>query len=83
MRLTSLNINKMPDGTKFKVFLSGGHWDDDFGKVKDVIKFGDRLYEFGDYFDIKNMDEFDGYEFEVALNEYDDSNKLFLSNSQL
>ena len=82
MKITSLNIKKMPDGTKFKVFLSGGHWDEDFGKVKNVIKFGDKLYNIGDYFDIKDMDKFDGYEFEVALNEYEDSNKLFLSNSQ-
>lgn len=82
MKVTPLNIKKMPDGTKFKVFLSGGHWDDEFGKVKDVIKIGDKLYECGDYFNIDEMNEYDGYEFEVAINEYDNKNKLFLSNSE-
>ena len=86
MRITSLNLKKMPDGTKLKVFLSGGKWADglnnDFGIVKDVVKFGDKLYEFGDYFDIKDMDKKDGYEFEVAINEYDDKNFVFLSNSE-
>lgn len=82
MRITSMNLKKMPDGAKFKVFLSGGHWDDEFGKVQEVIKLGNRLYNVGDFFDIDDMDKFDGYEFEVALNEYENSNKLFLSNSQ-
>ena len=80
MRISSLNIKQMADGTKFKIFLSGGHWDDDFGKVKDVIKFGNKLYECKDFFYIEDMDDKDGYEFEVAINEYQD--KLLLSDKK-
>lgn len=74
MRVTSDEIKNFPDGTKFKVFLSGGYWEDEFGKVMNVIKFNNRLYNIGDFFDIDDINHKDGYEFEVAINEYENTN---------
>ena len=59
MRLTAEQVKALPDGTVLKVFLSGEFWQDDFGKVCNVIKMNDKLYEFNNYFDIDDIDDVD------------------------
>ena len=69
MLLTKEQVKQLPDGTKFKIFLSGSAWDNDFGKAYDVIRIGNELRRITpDWWDINEMDDNDDgdYSYEVA-----------------
>lgn len=67
MILNSDQIYDLPDGTELKAFLSGSYWDEDFGKVENVIKVKDRLWIIEGYHYINELKEDDNYEIEVAI----------------
>ena len=69
MILNSDQIYDLPDGTELKTFLSGSYWDEDFGKVENVIKVKDRLWIVEGYHYINELKENDNYEIEVAIRE--------------
>lgn len=68
MRMTSNQIKKLPNGTKLKLFLSGSGWDEDFGKVYNVIKVNDNeLREItNNWWEINEIDEKDDFSIEAA-----------------
>ena len=67
MRITREKIEKLPDGTKLKIFLSGSDWEEDFGKSMTVFKFKNQVFEYklleiedmgsGDQWIISDFDE--------------------------
>ena len=67
MILTQEQVKNYPDGTAMTVFLSGSEWDDDFGRSYTVVKYGDRLVKTSDWFSINEMNNDEGYEFNVAV----------------
>ena len=69
MKLTANQIKNLPDGTIIKLFYSGSKWNNDFGKVYNVIKAGDKLYHFTEFDAIDDIDALDGYEIEAAIME--------------
>ena len=60
MRLTAKQVNDLPNGNILKIFYSGSEWDEDFGKVFDVIKVNDRLYHFTEFNDIDDLNDYAG-----------------------
>ena len=79
MRITREEIEKLPDGTKLNIFLSGSDWEEDFGKSMIVFKFRNQLFEYKPFCEIEDIDSGDQLDIQAAIDEY--SNKLFLSNS--
>ena len=72
MILTKKQVEGLPDGTILRVFMAGNYWEEDFGKVKKVIKLKDRLYNFSDFFNINELDDDDpGWDIVVALGDKD------------
>ena len=67
MKLTANQVKNLPDGTELKLFYSGSEWGDEFGKVFNVVKYGNRLYHVKDFDDIDEIDCNDGYEIEAAI----------------
>ena len=54
--------------------MAGHDWQEDFGKVKKVIKIKDKLYNVGDFFNIYEIDDDDkGYEIVVAIGDKDNA----------
>ena len=66
MKLTANQIKELPDGTELKVFYSGSMWEEDFGKVFNVIKVKNKLYHYTSFDNIDDIDGSDGYEIEAA-----------------
>ena len=68
MRMTSNQIKELPNGTKLKIFLSGSGWEEEFGKVYNVIKVNDNeLREIGDnWWEINDIDVKDQFSLEAA-----------------
>ena len=78
MILTKRQVEGLPDGTVLRVFMAGHDWQEDFGKVKKVIKLKDKLYNVGDFFNIDEIDDEDkGYEIVVALGDKDNVKNNF------
>lgn len=71
MIMTSNKIKQLPNGTKLKLFLSGSGWDEDFGKVFNVVKINDNeLREVtSNWWEIDEVDIKDSFSVEVAYNE--------------
>ena len=60
MTLTREQIKKLPDGVCFKIFYAGSDWEQDFGRVDNVVKVKDTLYvikEWHSIDDIYNVDD--------------------------
>jgi hypothetical protein len=71
MKITNKEqFNELPNGTIFKLFLSGEEWEEDFGKTPWVIKKDNRLYEinFDNWYDFNDCLLDDGYNVEVIYN---------------
>jgi hypothetical protein len=69
MRITKEEINKLPDGTKLKIFLSGIDWEEDFGKSMTVFKFGNQLFKYEPFCEIEDIDSGDQLDMQAAINE--------------
>lgn len=69
MKLTYEQVKNLPNGTKFKIFLSGTAWNEDLGKTFNVMKFEDKVYLVKDFFDI---DDFRDESYEGDYDEYED-----------
>lgn len=69
MRLTIDQVKALKDGVILKIFYSGSKWDNDFGKVFNAIKLNNKLYHIQDFNFIEEMNDSEGYEFEVAIQE--------------
>lgn len=65
MRVTQSSFNDIPNGTRLKIFLEGDQWDEDKGEVIDVVKQGDKLFVWSNYWMFSERDEY-GYEFAVC-----------------
>lgn len=65
MKITNKEqFNKFPNGTIFKLFLSGESWDEEFGDNPWVIKKDNKLYviEKNNWFDFNECNINDGYD---------------------
>ena len=76
MRITSDEIRNLPDGSKIKLFLSGDHWDEDYGKVVNTVKIKDKLFVTGEFYGIEDLEIYDDkidkyYTIEAAYNKKD------------
>lgn len=69
MRITRGKIEKLPDGTRLKIFLSGSEWEDDFGKSITVFKFGNKLFEYKPFCEIEDVDSGDQLDIQAAIRE--------------
>lgn len=70
MRITREEIEKLPDGTKLKIFLSGSEWGEDFGKSMTVFKFGNKLFEYNPICEIEDIDSGDQLDIQAAIKEF-------------
>ena len=69
MKITNKEqFDKLPNGTIFKLFLSGEGWDEDFGNSPWAIKKNNKLYtiKLNDWYDFDELD--DQYSVEVFYN---------------
>ena len=69
MRITREEIEKLPDGTKLNIFLSGYEWGDDFGKSITVFKFKNKLFEYKPFCEIEDIDSGDQLDIQAAIKE--------------
>ena len=78
MVLTKRQVEGLPDGTVLRVFMAGSRWEEDFGKVKKVIKLKDKLYNITDFFDTDEIEDGDpGWEIVVAIGAEDNVRNNF------
>ena len=70
MRITREEIEKLPDGSKLQIFLSGSEWGADFGKSITVFKFGNQLFEYNPFCEIEDIDSGDQLDIQAAIDEY-------------
>lgn len=52
----------MPDGAQFKVIYTGSDWEEDFGKIYNVVKVGNKLYHIDAHDDIDDIEENTGFD---------------------
>ena len=76
MKITREEIEKLPDGTKLNIFLSGSDWEEDFGKSMTVFKFKNQLFEYKPFCEIEDIDSGDQLDIQAAIDE--NRNKLLL-----
>lgn len=69
MRITRKEIEKLPDGTELKIFLSGSEWEEDFGKSIAVFKFRNQLFEYKPFCEIEDIDSGDQLDIQAAIKE--------------
>lgn len=69
MRITREEIEKLSDGTKLQIFLSGSDWKTDFGKSMTVFKFGNKLFEYKPFCEIEDIDCGDQLDIQAAIKE--------------
>ena len=67
MRITREEIEKLPDGTKLNVFLSGSDWGSDFGRSVTVMKFKKQLFEYKPFCEINDIDSGDEFDVQAAI----------------
>lgn len=75
MKITNKEqFDKLPNGTIFKLFLSGEDWDEDFGNSPWVIKKNNKLYtiKLDEWFDFNECIINDQYSVEVFYNKESD-----------
>ena len=69
MKITREEIEKLPDGTKLNIFLSGSDWEEDFGKSMIVFKFENQLFEYEPFCEIEDIDSGDQLDIQAAIKE--------------
>ncbi len=69
MRITREEIERLSDGSKLKIFLSGSEWGEDFGKSMTVFKFGNKLFEYKPFCEIEDIDCGDQLDIQAAIKE--------------
>ena len=69
MRITREEIEKLPDGTKLNIFLSGSDWEEDFGKSMTVFKFKNQLFEYKPLCEVEDIDSGDSLDIQAAIKE--------------
>ena len=57
MKLTQEQVKDLKDGTELKVVYTGSDWEEDFGKVYNVVKIGNKLYHIDAHDDIDDIEE--------------------------
>ena len=63
---TKEEFNKLPNGTRLKLFCEGDDWDDDCGEVFNVIKVDNKLFQCDSgFWDFKECND-EGYEFSLV-----------------
>ena len=78
MKITNKEqFEQFPNGTIFKLFLSGEGWDEDFGNNPWVIKKNNKLYtiKLNDWFDFNECLIKDQYSVELFYNKERDGEK--------
>lgn len=76
MRITKEEIERLPDGTKLKIFLSGSEWEENFGKSMTVFKFKNQLFEYNPFCEIEDIDSGDQLDIQAAIDEYSNGKKI-------
>ena len=71
MILAKEQVEALPNGTILKLFYSGSDWEEDFGKVFNVVKVNNKLYHLDNsiFDNIEDLGINDGYEIEAAIKE--------------
>jgi hypothetical protein len=69
MKITREEIEKLSDGTKLSIFLSGSEWGEDFGNSITVFKFGNKLFEYKPFCEIEDVDSGDQLDIQAAIRE--------------
>lgn len=76
MKITKEEIEKLSDGTKLQIFLSGTDWNEDFGKSITVFKLGNQLFKDDPFCNIEDIDSGDRLDIQAAIDEYSMGKKV-------